>query len=97
MKNYTVTPAFKTVVTEILSTLKFSTVFPYMNLVNREGFAYSEQELNSIIQFMGELPYSQVAEFFQGLPNHVSELEANAEERTTVEEDTANVKEEVNI
>lgn len=81
MKNFTVTPNFKSSVSEVLSTQKFSAVFPYMNLVNREGFVYSEEELNSIVQFLGEFPYSQVAEFFQTLPLNVSE----ANDETTAE------------
>lgn len=71
--NYQVTPEFKTQVAEILATQKFSTVFPYMNLINRDGFVYSEEELNSIVQFVGEFPYSTVAEFFNGLSAHVSQ------------------------
>jgi len=73
MKNYKVTSEFKTQVTTLLNTKKFSAVFPYMNLVNREGFSYSEQELNSIVQFVGEFPYNEVAEFFQTLPTNVKE------------------------
>lgn len=73
MRNYTVTPEFKTQVTTLLNTKKFSAVFPYMNLINRDGFTYNEQELNSIVQFVGEFPYNEVAEFFQILPNNVKE------------------------
>jgi hypothetical protein len=89
MKNYNVTHEFKQQVTEILSAHKFSTVFPYMNLINREGFAYSEEELNQVVQFLGEMPYSQVAEFFKLLPAMVSEAtksEAATEELITKEE-----------
>jgi hypothetical protein len=73
MNNYTVSSEFKTQVTAILSTKKFSAVFAYMNLVNREGFSYNEQELNSIVQFLGEFPYNEVSEFFQILPTLVSQ------------------------
>jgi hypothetical protein len=73
MKMYTVSPAFKNAVTEILGTQKFSAVFPYMNLINREGFTYTEEELNSFVQFLGEFPYTQVAEFFRALPELVKE------------------------
>ena len=73
MRNYTVTPEFKTRVTTLLNTKKFSAVFSYMNLINRDGFMYNEQELNSIVQFVGEFPYNEVAEFFQILPNNVKE------------------------
>jgi hypothetical protein len=101
MKNFTVTPNFKSSVSEVLSTQKFSAVFPYMNLVNREGFVYSEEELNSIVQFLGEFPYSQVAEFFQTLPSNVSEVnnETTAEptkettkKKSTKEEKVANTE-----
>jgi hypothetical protein len=93
MKNFTVTPNFKTSVTEVLSTQKFSAVFPYMNLINREGFVYSEEELNSIVQFLGEFPYSQVAEFFQTLPANVSEVN---EETTATAEPTKETKKQKN-
>lgn len=73
MRNYTVTPEFKTQVTTLLNTKKFSAVFPYMNLINRDGFTYNEQELNSIVQFVGEFPYNEVGEFFQVLPTNVKE------------------------
>jgi hypothetical protein len=73
MRNYTVSPEFKTQVTAILQTKKFSAVFPFMNLVNREGFEYTEQELNQLVQFLGEFPYNEVAEFFQILPSMVTE------------------------
>lgn len=73
MRNYTVTPEFKTEVTTLLNTKKFSAVFPYMNLINRDGFMYNEQELNSIVQFVGEFPYNEVAEFFQILASNVKE------------------------
>lgn len=73
MRNYTVSPEFKTHVTAILQTKKFSAVFPFMNLVNREGFEYNEQELNQLVQFLGEFPYNEVAEFFQVLPTMVAE------------------------
>jgi hypothetical protein len=73
MRTYTVSPEFKTQVTEILSAKKFTAVFPFMNLVNREGFQYNEQELNQLIQFMGEFPYNEVAEFFQSISKLVTE------------------------
>jgi len=82
MKNYTVTPEFKTRATALLNTKKFSAVFPYMNLINRDGFNYSEQELNSIVQFVGEFPYNEVAEFFQILPTQIKE---SAKEEITQE------------
>lgn len=74
MKNYTVTPEFKAQVSTILATKKFSTVFPYMNLINREGFVYAEAELNSFVQFVGEFAYNEVAEFFQTLAQNCTEV-----------------------
>ena len=82
MKNYKVSEEFKTQVAEILATQKFSTVFPYMNLINREGFIYSEDELNSIVQFLGEFSYSTVAEFFNTLSAHVTVVDENTSEET---------------
>ena len=45
MQNYVVTPEFKTRVTDILNTKKFTSVFAFMNLINREGFIFTEAEL----------------------------------------------------
>ncbi len=86
MNNYIVSPEFKTQATEILNTKKFSAVFPYMNLVNRDGFTYNEQELNSIVQFLGDFPYSEVAEFFQLLPGMVSQQEGASTDNESSEE-----------
>jgi hypothetical protein len=77
MRTFQVTNEFKNKTTEILNTKKFSAVFPYMNLVNREGFVYTEQELNQIVQFLGEFSYNEVAEFFQTLPSMVTDLSGN--------------------
>jgi len=62
-----------------------------MNLINRDGFTYNEQELNSIVQFVGEFPYNEVAEFFQILPNNVKEEtgEPTAKMEVVTEEATA--------
>lgn len=73
MKQYNVSAEFKTQVTRILNTNKYSLVFPFMNLVNRDGFVYTEFELNELIQFLGEFPYNEVAEFFLMLPVLVDE------------------------
>lgn len=73
MRTYTVSTEFKTHVTNILSTKKFTSVFPFMNLINRDGFEFNEQELNQLIQFMGEFPYNEVAEFFQTISKQVTE------------------------
>ncbi len=89
MRNYTVTPEFKEKVTQILNTKKFSAVFPFMNLINREGFTYDEQELNSVVQFLGEFPYNEVAEFFQILTTIVKEVEPTAGEKEVITEQPA--------
>ena len=83
MKNYEVTPEFKTQVTTILATKKFSTVFPFMNLINRDGFTYNEQELNQVVQFLGEFPYNEVAEFFTKLSSIINELPEGHEPTAT--------------
>jgi len=81
MNQFVVSPQFKTRVTDILSTKKFSAVFAYMNLVNREGNVYKEGELNQLIQFIGEFPYSEVAEFFALMPELVQPLNPQAAEQ----------------
>ncbi len=73
-KLFQVTPDFKERVTEILQTKKFGAIYPYMNLINREGFVYDEGELNSIVQLMSEFPYSEVAEFFATVKENVMEV-----------------------
>jgi hypothetical protein len=39
-----------------------------MNLINREGNTFTEAELNQLVQFLGELPYSEVSELFNLIP-----------------------------
>lgn len=85
MQNFIVTPDFKTRVTDILNTKKFTAVFPYMNLINREGNTYTESELNQLVQFLGELPYTEVSELFTLLPVIVQKAEDS-----TITEETAN-------
>jgi len=77
MQNYVVTPEFKTRVTDILNTKKFTTVFAFMNLINREGFIFTEAELNQTVQFLGEFPYNEVAELFNRLPVIVTQETEN--------------------
>jgi hypothetical protein len=78
---YKVTPDFKNRVTTILSGKKFTVVFPFMNLVNRDSDVYNEQELNSLIQFIGDLPYVEVAEFFNLVPGMVKQFNADDKEQ----------------
>jgi hypothetical protein len=73
MQNYVVTPEFKQRVTDILNTKKFTQVFPFMNLINREGFQFTETELNQLVQFLGEFAYNEVAELFNRLPAIVTQ------------------------
>jgi hypothetical protein len=82
MQNYIVTPEFKQRVTDILNTKKFTTVFPWMNLINREGFVYSEAELNQLVQFLGDFPYIEVSEFFNLLPTLVNSQETSQADQT---------------
>jgi hypothetical protein len=79
MPNFKVSPEFKTQVTAILSTKKFSAVFPYMNLIKRETSIYTEQDLNSLLNFIGEFSYNEVADFFVGLSNQVTEVTGEEE------------------
>ncbi len=74
MQNYVVTPEFKQRVTDILNTKKFTQVFPFMNLINREGFTFNETELNQLVQFLGEFAYNEVAELFNRLPAIVTQV-----------------------
>lgn len=77
-KTFKVTPEFKERVTEILQTKKFGAVYPYMNLINREGFLYSESELNNVVQLLSEFPYAEVAEFFSSVKENVEEVQASS-------------------
>jgi hypothetical protein len=77
MQNYVVTPEFKTQAAAILEAKKFTAVFPYMNLINRDGLHYTEEEMNSLVQFLGEFPYKEVSEFFAAIPKMAQP--ANAE------------------
>ena len=79
MKMYQVTTEFKEKVTEVLQAKKFSAVYPYMNLINREGFVYTQEELDSIAALLSEFSYSEVAEIFYSMKNNVSEIKEDAE------------------
>jgi hypothetical protein len=85
MQNYVVTPEFKSRVTDILKTKKFASVFPFMNLINREGFIYEENELNSLTQLLGEFPYAEVSEFFALVPQLVKKHENAKQESAPAE------------
>lgn len=78
-KQFQVSPEFKERLTEILQAKKFAAVFPYMNLVNREGFTYTEEELNSFVALLSEFPYAEVAEFFATIKQNVTELSSSTE------------------
>jgi hypothetical protein len=83
-KKYKVTQQFKEQITEILQTKKFGAVYPYMNLINREGFDYEENELNSIVALLAEFPYGEVAEFFTNIKTNVIEIPQEQEKDETV-------------
>lgn len=85
-KIFQVSPEFKEQVTEILQGKKFGAVYPYMNLINREGFTYSEQELNSLVALLSEFPYGDVAEFFSTIKTNVTELENSTVENPSSEQ-----------
>jgi hypothetical protein len=92
---YKVSPEFKAQATTILNTKKFSAVYPYMNLINREGFIYTEQELNTVLNFIGEFGYNEVAEFFQNLSKQVAEVtsaDTQNETSSEVQEPVAEVE-----
>jgi len=73
-KTFKVTPEFKEEASAILHSKKFSAVYPYMNLINRDTSIYSEDEINAIIQLLSEFSYSEVAEFFNSIKLNVQEL-----------------------
>jgi hypothetical protein len=75
MQNFVVSAEFKGRVTDILSNKKFTTVFSWMNLINRENSTYTETELNTLVQFLGELPYAEVVELFNLIPSLVQKVE----------------------
>jgi hypothetical protein len=81
-KTFQVTPEFKERITELLQKLKYGTIFPYMNLINREGFIYTEDELNSFIALLSEFPYAEVAEFFATIKQNVIEVNEGQEVST---------------
>jgi len=83
-KVFEVTPEFKERLTEILQTKKFGAVFPFMNLVNREGTTYTEEELNSFVALLSEFPYVEVAEFFSTIKQNVTEVNEEKEKPTEI-------------
>ena len=73
-KKFNVTDVFKESVAEILKTKKYSAVYPYMTMIEREEKVYTEDELNSFITLLSEFSYAEVAEFFATIKHHVSEI-----------------------
>lgn len=94
MQNYVVTPEFKQRVTDILNTKKFTQVFPFMNLVNREGFTFDENELNQLVQFLGEFAYNEVSELFNRLPSIVTQVTEGEAHSTPEASQSDNIEEE---
>ena len=82
---FKVTPEFKEIVSQLLGTKKFTLVFSYMNLINREGFEYTEAELNSFVQFIGEFAYVEVAEFFANMYKYVTPMQTSDMKNDTPE------------
>lgn len=72
-KLFYVSNEFKSSAIEIFSTKKFSDVYPIMNLLKSEESMYPESTLNSIVQILGEYPYSEVYEFFDKMNTMISE------------------------
>ena len=97
MQNFVVSAEFKGRVTDILSNKKFTTVFSWMNLINRENNTYTETELNTLVQFLGELPYAEVVELFNLIPSLVQKVEEDltqpADVKTSYDTDVVNVEE----
>ena len=72
-KTFEVTQEFKNNISEILSTKKYVTVYPYMKMIQRDGYLYTEDELNSFIALMEDFSYAEVADFFASIKYHVAE------------------------
>jgi hypothetical protein len=89
MTTYIVTPEFKTRATDILKTKKFASVFQYMNLINREGNLYREDELNALTQLLSEFSYTEVSEFFALVPQMVKKQDDEATSAESQKEETA--------
>lgn len=87
-KTFQVSTQFKENATEILQGKKFGAVYPYMNLINREGFIYTEEELNSIVALFSEFPYGEVAEFFSSIKENVKEFNISGATGLTESQDS---------
>lgn len=84
MKLMKVSPEFKKIVKDILLTKKYGLVFPYMNLIDREGFEYQEGELNALIKFLAEFSYQEVFMFFNSLKDMIEDLPETPENKEKV-------------
>ena len=74
MKQYKIAPEFKEMIIETLKNKKFSVVYKYMDLLIADRESYSEQEVDAVLNFLGEMPYIEVHEIFRSVKEHVSEV-----------------------
>lgn len=70
---FEISPEFKTAAVKIMTTRSFAEVSNHMAIMRKDTFVYHIEELNIVIGYLGELPYSAVSQFFDNVRGWVKE------------------------
>lgn len=80
---FEVTPEFKKTAISIIGNRPFAEVSNQMAVLRKDTHVYHIEELNLVVGYLGELPYSAVAGFFDNVRSWVKEA-AQPESETPV-------------
>ncbi len=76
---FEISPEFKTAAVKIMTARSFAEVSNQMAIMRKDTFVYHIEELNIVIGYLGELPYSEVSKFFDNVRGWVKEVKEEAE------------------
>lgn len=76
---FEISPEFKTAAVKIMTTRSFAEVSNHMAIIRKDTFVYHIEELNTVIGYLGELPYSEVSKFFDNVRGWVKEVNEQTE------------------
>lgn len=79
---FEVTPEFKKAAIAIIGNRPFAEVSNQMAVMRKDTHVYHIDELNLVIGYLGELPYSVVAGFFDNVRSWVKEATSESDEVT---------------
>jgi hypothetical protein len=78
---FEVAPEFKKAAMTILADRPFAEVSNQMAILRKDTHVYHLEEMNTVIGYLGDLPYGAVSKFFDGVKGWVKEFVS--EETTT--------------